>query len=331
MLRRIKGHQTRKNALNLLQLVLDQAVERGLLQANPARDNTIKFKRRATEKDELEGILVPEEQLRLLAAVPARDRDVVLFALFGGVRQSSQWWLRRPDCEGESCLLRKHKSGKPRRLYMLEPARLALARSLERTFPVRGTHGKKRSQSEWAFAAPRGDRRPYGKPPLGWHEWVKAAKIGRMIRWHDLRHTCATSLLAGWWGGRKWSLDEVCAYLGHSSVKVTERYARKLQETQRLAIAETVFPERSQFLLPAITDPAETELRCGWDSNPRITVLQGQAPCSESADIGQLGNARGNSSSRPALALVLAAAEMALRGGRVHLVTVVRKRGKGVA
>jgi len=327
MLKRIKGHQTRKNALNLLQLVLDQAVERGLLQVNPARDKTIKFKRRATDKDDLEGILTPDEQQRLLAAVPARDRDVVLFALFGGCRQSSQWWLKRADCHNESCLLRKHKSGKPRRLYMLEPARLALLRAIERTSPVRGSHGKKRFQAEWAFASPRGYRRSHGKAPLGWATWVKTAKIDHHVRWHDLRHTCATSLLAGWWGDRKWSLDEVCRYLGHSSVKVTERYARKLEETQRLAVAATVFPASSLFLLP-IANAAENE-RCGSDSNRRITVLQCHDSASDSTGLSRPGNSWGNGSARPAMALALAAAELALRP-RVHMVTVVRRRRQEV-
>jgi hypothetical protein len=33
--------------------------------------------------------------------------------------------------------------------------------------------------------------------------------IARTVRWHDLRHTCASSLVAGGWGPR-WSLEEPC-------------------------------------------------------------------------------------------------------------------------
>jgi Phage integrase family len=56
------------------------------------------------------------------------------------------------------------------------------------------------------------------------HEWMRAAGIARPVRWHDLRHTCASSLVAGWWGHR-WSLEEVREMLGHWSVLVTEKYA----------------------------------------------------------------------------------------------------------
>lgn len=224
-----KAHQTRKNALNLLRVALQEAVDRELLESNPARDVKVHKAGAAKETDDLEGILQPEEQRRLLAAVPENERPVVEFALYAGVRQSSQWNLRRADCHPTSVFLRRHKSGLAQEHHLLSPAVAALAHSLARG-------------SEWAFPAPRGGKRHAGTPPKGWHRWVKAAGIKRRIRWHDLRHTCATSLLAGWWGNRKWSLDEVCRYMGHSSVKVTERYARKLAETQRTAVAETVFP-----------------------------------------------------------------------------------------
>jgi integrase len=54
------------------------------------------------------------------------------------------------------------------------------------------------------------------------------AGITRRVRFHDLRHTCASSLVAGWWG-RAWRLEEVKAILGHGSVTMTERYAHLAQ------------------------------------------------------------------------------------------------------
>ena len=51
--------------------------------------------------------------------------------------------------------------------------------------------------------------------------WRSGGK--RPVRWHDLRHTCASSLVAGWWG-HAWRLEEVKEVLGHSSIVVTQRY-----------------------------------------------------------------------------------------------------------
>ena len=46
----------------------------------------------------------------------------------------------------------------------------------------------------------------------------------RNVRWHDLRHTCASSLVSGAWG-RPWRLEEVAKVLGHSSIQTTQVYA----------------------------------------------------------------------------------------------------------
>lgn len=218
--------------LNLLKVALDDAVERELLQSNPAREVKLHRSAAASAKDDLEGILTPNEQQRLMAAVPPRERPLVAFALVTGLRQAEQWWLHWEDVQDGVVVVRRSagglppKSGKPREVPLLPPAIAALA-SLRRP----RAHGI-------VFNGGRGCRRQEGKAPLLWPKWVKAAGIKRKIRWHDLRHTCATSLLAGWWG-RKWTLDEVCKLMGHSSITVTERYARKLNETLRLAVSET--------------------------------------------------------------------------------------------
>jgi integrase len=231
------AHQTRKNALNLLRVGLAEAVDRELLAANPARDVRVHRSGAARSTDGLEGVLTPAEQQALLAAVPDAFRPMVAFALCTGLRQSEQWWLRWEEVGPGSVMVRRSgrhgtapKNGRPREVFLLPPAIAALA-----SLPRRG---------EWVFPGRGGERRSHGTPPKQWHAWLRSAGITRRVRWHDLRHTCATSLLAGWWG-RKWTLDEVCRFLGHSGIQVTERYARKLAETQRFAVDNTpgfVFP-----------------------------------------------------------------------------------------
>lgn len=234
-------HRTRIKIRNLLRTALAEAVERGLLETNPALEVKVHRSGAATAVDDLEGILLPAEQQALLAAIPDdRDRALVAFALCTGLRQAEQWWLEWGNVEDDRIIVRRStgglppKSGKPREVYLLPAAKAALVATVGR----RG----------FVFKAPMGGRRPEGKGPRHWDKWIASAGITRHVTWHDLRHTCATALLAGWWG-RKWSLDEVCRFLGHSSVSVTERYARKLNESQKLAVAAT-----PTFLIPSGID-----------------------------------------------------------------------------
>lgn len=317
--RRPRPIQTRRNLLNMLRVALQHALDRGLIKSNPARD--VRIKGVTDDQDDLEGILTPPEQRSLLEAVPEADRALVAFALTTGLRQAEQWWLKPQDL-GNGFLLvcrsvggRKPKSGKSRTVHLLAPAQRALECA--------------DSNASWVWPAQEGGRRGQGKAPDGWHDWVTAAGITRRVRWHDLRHTCATALLAGWWG-RKWSLDEVCQHLGHSSVKVTERYARKLADTHRLAVAATVFPASSPLMLPGIVKPAENmepisrlELEtCGLrkrdGEQQEQRVMGGVFP-------------RGNVEGTPGAWALALAAERCL-SARVVGVTSIKRRGrKGVA
>lgn len=234
-------HRSKQKLLNLVRVALDEAVERGLLEANPAREVRLHRSGAARSTDDLEGILSPPEQRALIDAVPLRDRPAVVFALFTGLRLSEQWWLDWSDLAGGAAVVSKSvggapaKSGRVREVPLLPEAVQAV--QVQRAFGRKGSI---------VFPGARGARRADTKSPLCWSRWVKAAGIKRHVTWHDLRHTCATSLLAGWWG-RKWSLDEVCKMLGHSSIAVTERYARKLNETLRLAVSATSGPMFPMF------------------------------------------------------------------------------------
>lgn len=239
LLTRKLARQTVRNALNLLRVALSEALDQELVTTNVARD--VKVPRRvgitAAEED-LSGVLNPKEQAALLAAVPAEHEALVLVALMTGLRWSELSWLKREDVKGDELLIRRSrkggptKSGKPRRVPLLGGAKAALTAQLA-TLP-KGQH--------WIF--PSEDGVPRRNRPRAWKAWVTAAGIKRAVRWHDLRHTTATSLLAGWWSpkGERWTLDEVCQMLGHANISTTERYAKKLDETLTNAAAKTKFP-----------------------------------------------------------------------------------------
>jgi integrase len=226
--------QTIKNALNLLRGILADALDSELCDVNPAVGVKV---HRSAEARTHEGwtILDPDEQLALLRAVPDEEAHTVEAALFWGLRNSELWALRVSDIDLEAREVvvrfskgdRPVKSGKIRRVPLFGPGFEAAARAVEL------------AKGEYAFPSPRtGERRYDSSHPSRWARWLKAAGIQRPVRWYDLRHSCATSLLAGWWG-RKWSIDEVRQVLGHSSVKMTERYAHLVDDTLKRAARAT--------------------------------------------------------------------------------------------
>jgi integrase len=249
-LKRTLGFQTRKHVRNLANAMFTDAISMGLCKTNPMLGVKVKKTQtdRLIERIPEEWPLKPAEQ-RLILDVLKDDpeRWIVLFAMGTGLRQGEQWNLHIADVhldapEGPYVNVRfgskgkPPKNGRPRKVPLfgvaLEAAQMWLAHlpiyapsnpeGLMFPTPVRLTRREMGGRGHVG-----GSRRQGGKTPHAWSK-VRAALGERKVWWHLLRHTAATSLLCGWWG-RRWSLEEVSKILGHSSVKVTERYAHLLE------------------------------------------------------------------------------------------------------
>lgn len=254
--RRKISRKTVQRCLAIVSSVFAEAVTRGHVAANPTVG--VKAKRRADESsDEPWAYLNPDEQRALATceAIPYADRLIIRFAIGTGVRQGELCHNLLADLhvDGDEPFLfvrygskgKPPKSGKTRRVPLfgdaLEAARewLALLPSYARANP-----------DKLIFPTATGCRRQAAKT-LGngrmeagvwvgrFEKYVRAAGIEKHVRWHDLRHTCASSLVAGWWG-RKWSLDEIKELLGHSSIVVTQKYAHLGETSLKAAARETV-------------------------------------------------------------------------------------------
>ncbi|TAK25737.1 MAG: site-specific integrase [Myxococcaceae bacterium] len=255
---RTLSRQSVVHALNLLRKCLADAIDDDRLSGdNPARD--VRVPKKHTTQDAWTYLTADEIQHLLSTdAVPQAARQLFTVAIYTGLRQGELWGLCWTDVHLDGpqphlVVRYSHKgptkSGKIRHVPLLAPARAAL-RSWKDHCP--------KSVGGLVFPTVTGCRRRKSDE-AGWRDrhitkvviepgFKTLAGITRRVRFHDLRHTCASHLVMGTWG-RAWRIEEVCALLGHSEIGVTQRYAHLSPDHLHRAAAETVLvapPRRSR-------------------------------------------------------------------------------------
>lgn len=224
---RLLARQSRKHALNLLRKFFDYCVDRDVMPANVALRIKVSGEPSPIPDD---WYLTPVEQA-LLATFPGEEKNIALFAMGTGLRQGEQWSLRLVDAHPEGptphVLVKFGSEGrtpksKKARVVPLFGVGLQALREWLAHLPAYLEGKKKSNPFGLVFPTMRGARRGRSKVPREWSRMV--AHLGRHVHWHLLRHTAASSLVAGWWG-KRWALEEVKSFMGHSSITVTERYA----------------------------------------------------------------------------------------------------------
>jgi integrase len=237
--------QTIIHCKNLLSACLDEAVVDRLIASNPAKG----LKSRVIERMEETWTYLDVAEIDALLScktIPYRHRLLFQFAIYSGLRQGEIWGLRWSDVDFEKNELTicrscggPTKSGRVRTIPMLPKAKEALEeirkllKGSSLVFPGRkGKHHSKSYDAGWADKVDGGKFIPGAKT---------AAKINRHVRFHDLRHTCASHLISGSWG-KKWRLEEIRQYLGHTDVKTTQRYSHLDPAILKTLAAETIGP-----------------------------------------------------------------------------------------
>ena len=245
---RTVSRQTVVHALNLLRKCIADAIDNERLRGdNPAKDVRVPM-RPSTEEGWT--YLTPEEVERVTKGkrIPIAAQILYTVAIYSGMRQGEMWGLCWADVhlddEHPKVVVRySHrgptKSGKIRHVPLLAPARDALRVWKDQcpksdeglVFPtVTGLRRRKSDEAGWR------NRRISEAVIEPGHKTL--AGITRRVRFHDLRHTCASHLVMGTWG-RAWRIEEVCAFLGHSDISVTQRYAHLSADHLGRAAAET--------------------------------------------------------------------------------------------
>lgn len=225
-----------KQALALLRRCLADAADLDKVPGNVALGVTVP--RAGSSKDSWTYLDADEIAAVLAAAHPGAQLSAVTVAIYQGLRQGELWGLRwkdvRLDGERPELVIRHSfngptKSGKVRRIPLLKPALDALKAWRKASSAIGGA---------LVWPAHGGGCHAKGYD-CGWAALKKRAGITRKgVKFHSLRHTCASHLVMGTWG-RAWMLQQVREILGHSSVTTTERYAHLAPEGLHVLAAET--------------------------------------------------------------------------------------------
>jgi integrase len=192
----------------------------------------------------------PVEVRRLLSG--ARDewaRAVLLFAVHTGVRMGEQRALRWTDVDFETRIITIRRSA-PKWLVVEKSPKSNRHRRVDLTAELAQALQKIRHGGELVFCNPDGSKLRPGQ----FHEilWAAQRRCGlRRIKWHELRHSFASILTTG--GA---PLRVVQSLLGHSTIRMTERYAH-------LAPGES-----AGYMHLLATQPAPTATSSGPASGP---------------------------------------------------------------
>lgn len=203
-----------------LKHMLSMAVRWGLLDENRIRDVKLLHVGKQPER-----ILSRVEEERLLAACDRTRaphlRPIVTLALHTGMRKTEILTLEwnQVDLLDRTLKITKSKSRYGERtIYLNETSYQTLVRLWQE------------HESRFVFPTPRNPQEPIRDHKMGFWRAVKLAGIAH-VRFHDLRHTFATRLVrAGV------DLITVQQLLGHSTIRMTARYAHSLRESKEAAV-----------------------------------------------------------------------------------------------
>jgi integrase len=224
------AEQTARNALNALSSAFSDAVAAGRATANPCKGVRVPRQARTDE----DWTYLTGDEIRAvfdLPDLPAKQRTAFAVAIYTGMRAGEIWGLHWEDVDFErrEILVRYSfdgptKGGKVRRIPMLPPVSEALGLWRRRDDATRA--------AGLVFHARDGAMHTKGYDAQWTKKWRSTAGVRADVRFHDLRHTCASHLIMGTWG-RAWRLEEVQVVLGHASRTTTERYARLAPDSIR--------------------------------------------------------------------------------------------------
>jgi integrase len=255
MLARGASPKTVRNVMTFLHSVFGLAVRKGWAPRNPVEDAARPKRRRAGDANPDLQFLTPAELDRVIDVIPDHvvDKDargpvtriLLLAAGTTGLRQSELLGLRWRDVDMRAQRLRMRNAWVRYEHSGEGKSDLSTKRSVPMTDRLTG------ELRAWRLRTVYGDDEDlvFGHPDLGvpldrtkLSRKFKAAceEAGvRVIRFHDLRHTFATTLAAA-----GVPLRTIQEYLGHADLKTTQIYAHYAPSAHEVEIVNDAFGTR---------------------------------------------------------------------------------------
>ena len=209
------------NVMVVLKEMLKHAVQWGYLETNPAQ-----YAERPRGEDQEMQILTPPEIRRLLDAVDEPVRTLILCAVLTGMRRGEllglQW--EDVDLEGHRIFVRRALW----RAKFVTPKSRRSRRTIDLAPTLRSALARLRSRFQGGLVFCRADGKPIEPDNFIKREWARALRRAnlRRIRFHDLRHTYASLLIAQ--GAHP---KYIQAQLGHASIQTTlDRYGHLMPD-----------------------------------------------------------------------------------------------------
>ncbi len=202
---------TVRRDLACLSSIFTRCEEWGWTTSNPVKPYLRSRKSALREAEPRVSYWTTEEEAKALLHAPPKAREAIAFAIDTGLRKEEQFSLLWTDVDlvaGQLTVRAEvSKTGKARTIPIL-PRTLEALRARAQPFG-------------FVFTASDGSRYTPNSPTM-WEALGKACRRAGLprIAWHDLRRTCGIRLLRD----HKLRMEEVSRWLGHSSVRVTERH-----------------------------------------------------------------------------------------------------------
>ncbi len=209
------------NAMVILKEMLKHAVQWGYLDANPAH-----YAERPRGEDQEMQILTPAEIHRLLGHADEPVRTLLLCAVMTGMRRGELLGLKWEDVDFEGNRIHVRRALWRGKFVTPKSKRSRRAIDMTRTVKEALARLPSRFRGELVFCAENGT--PIDPENFTKRDWARALRRSglRRIRFHDLRHTYASLLIAQ--GAHP---KYIQAQLGHASIQTTlDRYGHLMPD-----------------------------------------------------------------------------------------------------